>query len=189
MDFYPRSCRSWVKTWWWTHSFSSVISHLCRENWGSILQKRSLWAWLLFPFTLSSDSSTLCQLFCTICSLLESSWKAFSFLFVKYTNTYTNTHTHTHTHIHTYTYIHTYIHTYTHTHIYSRCLQTHQKRALDPIRDGCELSCGFWELNSGRPACALHCWAISPDPFLLDNMWVATVNDKETETDTLPVDS
>jgi hypothetical protein len=28
-------------------------------------------------------------------------------------------------------------------------LQTHQKRALDPITDGCEPPCGFWELNSG----------------------------------------
>ncbi|CAO2624034.1 hypothetical protein LEMLEM_LOCUS18165, partial [Lemmus lemmus] len=24
-----------------------------------------------------------------------------------------------------------------------------QKRALDLITDGCELPCGFWELNSG----------------------------------------
>jgi hypothetical protein len=28
------------------------------------------------------------------------------------------------------------------------CLQTHQKRASDPITDGCELVCGCWELNS-----------------------------------------
>jgi hypothetical protein len=28
-------------------------------------------------------------------------------------------------------------------------LQTHQKRALDPITNGCELPCGCWELNSG----------------------------------------
>jgi hypothetical protein len=28
-------------------------------------------------------------------------------------------------------------------------LQTHQKRALDPITDGCEPPCGCWELNSG----------------------------------------
>jgi hypothetical protein len=26
---------------------------------------------------------------------------------------------------------------------------THQKSALDPIRDGCEPPCGCWELNSG----------------------------------------
>jgi hypothetical protein len=26
---------------------------------------------------------------------------------------------------------------------------THQKRALDPITDGCEPPCGCWELNSG----------------------------------------
>ena len=29
------------------------------------------------------------------------------------------------------------------------CLQTHQKRALDPIMDGCEPLCGCWDLNSG----------------------------------------
>jgi hypothetical protein len=28
-------------------------------------------------------------------------------------------------------------------------LQTHQKRAWDPIIDGCEPPCGCWELNSG----------------------------------------
>jgi hypothetical protein len=28
-------------------------------------------------------------------------------------------------------------------------LQTHQKRASDPITDGCEPSCGCWELNAG----------------------------------------
>ena len=28
-------------------------------------------------------------------------------------------------------------------------LQTHQKRALDPISDGCEPPCGCWESNSG----------------------------------------
>ena len=29
------------------------------------------------------------------------------------------------------------------------CLQTHQKRALDPITVGCKPSCHCWELNSG----------------------------------------
>jgi hypothetical protein len=29
------------------------------------------------------------------------------------------------------------------------CLQTPQKRALDPMTDGCEPPCGCWELNSG----------------------------------------
>jgi hypothetical protein len=28
-------------------------------------------------------------------------------------------------------------------------LQTHQKRASDPIIDGCKPPCGCWELNSG----------------------------------------
>ena len=28
-------------------------------------------------------------------------------------------------------------------------LQTHQKRTLDPITDGWEPPCSFWELNSG----------------------------------------
>ena len=31
----------------------------------------------------------------------------------------------------------------------STLLQTHQKRASDPITDGCEPPCAFWELNSG----------------------------------------
>ena len=29
------------------------------------------------------------------------------------------------------------------------CLQTHQKRGLDPVTDGCKPPCGCWELNSG----------------------------------------
>jgi hypothetical protein len=33
--------------------------------------------------------------------------------------------------------------------VHCGCLQTHQKRASDPITDGCEPSCGCWELNSG----------------------------------------
>ena len=33
--------------------------------------------------------------------------------------------------------------------VHCSCLQTHQKRAWDPITDGCEPSCGCWELNSG----------------------------------------
>ena len=28
-------------------------------------------------------------------------------------------------------------------------LQTHQKRASEPITDGCEPPCGCWDLNSG----------------------------------------
>jgi hypothetical protein len=31
------------------------------------------------------------------------------------------------------------------------CLQTHEKRALDPMIDGCELPCGCWDLTSGPP--------------------------------------
>jgi hypothetical protein len=30
-------------------------------------------------------------------------------------------------------------------------LQTHQKRVLGPITDGCEPPCGCWDLNSGPP--------------------------------------
>jgi hypothetical protein len=30
-----------------------------------------------------------------------------------------------------------------------QCLPTGQKRASDPIADGCEPPCGCWELNSG----------------------------------------
>jgi hypothetical protein len=33
--------------------------------------------------------------------------------------------------------------------VHYSCLQTHQKRALDPITDGDEPPCGCWELNSG----------------------------------------
>ena len=29
-------------------------------------------------------------------------------------------------------------------------LDTHQKRASDPITDGCEPPCGCWELNTGH---------------------------------------
>jgi hypothetical protein len=29
------------------------------------------------------------------------------------------------------------------------CTPAHQKRASDPITDGCEPQCGYWELNSG----------------------------------------
>jgi hypothetical protein len=33
--------------------------------------------------------------------------------------------------------------------VHCSCLQTHQKRASDPITDGCEPPCGCWDLNSG----------------------------------------
>jgi hypothetical protein len=33
--------------------------------------------------------------------------------------------------------------------VHCHCLQTHQKRASDPITDGCEPPCGCWELNLG----------------------------------------
>ena len=33
--------------------------------------------------------------------------------------------------------------------ILSPCMSAHQKRAPDLIMDGCEPSCGYWELNSG----------------------------------------
>ena len=33
--------------------------------------------------------------------------------------------------------------------VHYRSLQTHQKRASDPITDGCEPPCGCWGLNSG----------------------------------------
>jgi hypothetical protein len=50
-------------------------------------------------------------------------------------------------------------------------LQTHHKRASDPIiTDGCEPSCGCWELNSGpleEQSVLLTTGAISPAPSLL----------------------
>ena len=33
--------------------------------------------------------------------------------------------------------------------VHCHSLQTHQKRASDPITDGCEPPCGCWELSSG----------------------------------------
>jgi hypothetical protein len=33
--------------------------------------------------------------------------------------------------------------------VYCCCLQTHLKRASDPITNGCEPPCGCWEWNSG----------------------------------------
>jgi hypothetical protein len=33
--------------------------------------------------------------------------------------------------------------------VYCSYFQTHQKRASDPITDGCEPPCGCWKLNSG----------------------------------------
>jgi hypothetical protein len=33
--------------------------------------------------------------------------------------------------------------------VLSACMSTGQKRASDPISDGCEPLCGCWELNSG----------------------------------------
>jgi hypothetical protein len=44
------------------------------------------------------------------------------------------------------------------------CLQTHQKRALDPIKDGCEPSFGCWELNSGP--LEEQAVLLTPDPSL-----------------------
>jgi hypothetical protein len=49
--------------------------------------------------------------------------------------------------------------------IWVHCFHTHQKRASDPITDGCEPPCGCWELNSrisGRTVSALNSSAISP---------------------------
>ena len=33
--------------------------------------------------------------------------------------------------------------------VHCSCPQTQQKRASDPITDGCEPPCGCWDLNSG----------------------------------------
>jgi hypothetical protein len=33
--------------------------------------------------------------------------------------------------------------------VHCSCFQTYQRRASDPITDGCEPPCGCWELNSG----------------------------------------
>jgi hypothetical protein len=50
------------------------------------------------------------------------------------------------------------------------CLQTHQKRAWDPITDGCEPPCGCWELNSGpleEPSVLLTGATLQPKTYLL----------------------
>jgi hypothetical protein len=54
-------------------------------------------------------------------------------------------------------------------------LQTHQKRAADPITDGCEPPCGCWELNSGplEEQLALPTTKPSPQPLnILKNLLV-----------------
>ena len=64
-------------------------------------------------------------------------------------------------------------------------LQTHQKRALDTITDGCEPPCGFWDLNSGpsgRAVSALNYWAISPAlGFYFLTFFFFTCNTTEAE--------
>jgi hypothetical protein len=40
------------------------------------------------------------------------------------------------------------------------CLQTHQKRALDSITDGCEPPCHCWELNSGNWSLEEQSWRL-----------------------------
>ena len=54
-------------------------------------------------------------------------------------------------------------------------MPTGQKRALDLITDGCEPSCGYWELNSGplkEQAMILTIGAISPAP----QQWFLNIN-------------
>jgi hypothetical protein len=49
--------------------------------------------------------------------------------------------------------------------VHCSCLQTPQKRASDLVTDGCEPSCGCWDLNFGpseEESGALTHWAISP---------------------------
>jgi hypothetical protein len=57
----------------------------------------------------------------------------------------------------------------TFTYLFS-CLKTHQKRASDLIRDGCEPPCGCWELNSGslEEQSVLVTTEASPQPWTLD---------------------
>jgi hypothetical protein len=55
---------------------------------------------------------------------------------------------------------------------YTSCLQTHQKRASDPITDGYEPPCGCWELNSRRAVSALISWAISSPHFFVFNQFI-----------------
>jgi hypothetical protein len=57
-------------------------------------------------------------------------------------------------------------------------LQTHQKRASDPISDGCEPPCGCWELNSGpleeQPVLFTAKPSLQPKPQFLTTTLVIT---------------
>jgi hypothetical protein len=57
--------------------------------------------------------------------------------------------------------------------VHSSCLQTHQKRASDPITDGCEPPCVYWDLNSGplekQPVLLTTELPLQPPPFNLFN--------------------
>ena len=51
--------------------------------------------------------------------------------------------------------------------VHCSCLQTPQKRASDPITDGCEPPCSCWELNS-RPL-EEQSVLLTAEPFLVSN--------------------
>jgi len=59
--------------------------------------------------------------------------------------------------------------------VHCSCLQTHQKRASDPITDSREPPCRCWELNLGpleRIVSVLNCWAIFPAPEAILIMFI-----------------
>jgi len=69
-------------------------------------------------------------------------------------------------------------------------LQTHQKRASDPITDGCEPPCGCWELNSGplEEQSVLLTAEPSLQPINSFNIWMYMCIFKEWYITWLPCD-
>jgi hypothetical protein len=59
-------------------------------------------------------------------------------------------------------------------------LQTHQKRASDPITDGCEPPCGCWELNSGPLEEQSVLW--TAEPSLQPPCWNSNIQGYDPET-------
>ena len=64
--------------------------------------------------------------------------------------------------------------------VHCSCLQTHQKRALDPIIDGCEPPCECWELNSGP--LEEQSVLLTTEPFLQPKIFSFQISTFETRS-------
>jgi hypothetical protein len=62
--------------------------------------------------------------------------------------------------------------------IHCSCLQTHQKRASDLITDGCEPSCGCWDLNSGPSE--EQSMLLTAEPSLQPHLYIFEIHDCNT---------